>query len=75
MNKLTDDLIREKMFGDVNTANFYTLYRKNGKNAVELVVQVEQILAESGLTVSEIKGLLEYLSIVIDFSSYPRETK
>ena len=59
---------------DINSVEFRIYKRRNNQTTSEMETKVKEIISENGLTVSEAKGFLEYMKLVIDASSYlPRK--
>lgn len=70
MQEWLEKATREKMLQDIDGTAFYIHRRRNGQKTDELAYNVKNLIAEHGLSVSEAKGFLEYMKIVIDSCSY-----
>lgn len=66
MAELLEKAIREKMLQDIDGTAFYIHRYRNGQKTDELAHSVKNLIAEHNLSVSEAKGFLEYMKIVID---------
>lgn len=67
---LMEKALMEHMCKDIDGISFYLLYRRGGKNVQKLIGDVKEVISEHELTVSEIKGFLEFMKIVADSNSY-----
>lgn len=64
----------KKMLQDVDGTEFYIHRYRNGQKTDELAHGVKNLIAEHNLSVSEAKGFLEYMKMVIDSVAYlPQE--
>lgn len=70
MEEWIEKAIQEKMLQDIDGTAFYIRRHRNGQKTDELAHSVKNLIAEHGLSVSEAKGFLEYMKIVIDSCSY-----
>lgn len=74
MGELLEKAIKEKMLQDINTTAFYIHQHRNGQDIGKLVSDVKNLISEHNLPVSEAKGFLEYMKLVIDSNAYlPQE--
>lgn len=74
MQEWIEKAIKEKMLQDVDGTAFYIHRHRNGQKIDELTHGVKNLIAEHNLSVSEAKGFLEYMKLVIDLTAYlPRE--
>lgn len=74
MQEWIEKAIKEKMLQDVDGTAFYIHRHRNGQKTDELAHSVKNLIAEQGLSVSEAKGFLEYMKLVIDLTAYlPQE--
>lgn len=62
--------LKETMCKDIDGANFFFKYYRNGQEIDKLTKDVLNLIAEHSMTVSEIKGFLEYMKIIVDNRSY-----
>lgn len=67
------ETVKTEMFKTVDGARFWKIISGNEKGTRKLTSELREIISESDLTVSEIKGLLEYMKFVIDSTSYPQK--
>lgn len=70
MQEWIEKAIREKMLQDIDGTAFYIHRHRNRQKTDELAHRVKNLIAENNLSVSEAKGFLEYMKIVIDSCSY-----
>nr|DAL89391.1 MAG TPA: hypothetical protein [Caudoviricetes sp.] len=70
MEELIEKAVKDKMLQDIDGTAFYIHRHRNGQKTDELAYAVKNLIAEHGLSVSEAKGFLEYMEIVIDSCSY-----
>lgn len=70
MEEWIEKAIKEKMLQDIDGTAFYIHRHRNGQKTDELVYNVKNLISERGLSVSEAKGFLEYMKIVISSCSY-----
>lgn len=75
MQEWIEKAIREKMLQDIDGTNFYIRRHRNGQETGKLVSDVKNLIAESNLSVSEAKGFLEYMKIVIDSEASLQQMK
>ncbi|MCI8378649.1 MAG: hypothetical protein HFH72_09045 [Lachnospiraceae bacterium] len=74
MGELLEKAIREKMLQDIDGTAFYIHRHRNGQKTDELAHSVKNLIAEYNLSVSEAKGFLEHMKLVIDSGAYlPQE--
>lgn len=66
MNELLEKAIKEKMLQDIDGTAFYIFQHRNGQDTGKLVSDVKSLIAEHNLSVSEAKGFLEYMKLVIN---------
>ena len=59
-------MLNQKLGNDIDGENFMTFMRGNGQECAEMAREVKKILAEHNLSVSQIKGFLEYMKITVD---------
>ena len=75
MQELIEKAIREKMLSDIDGTNFYIRQHRNGQDVGKLASDVKNLIAENELSVSEAKGFLEYMKIVIDSEASLQQMK
>lgn len=63
-------MLNEKFGNDIDGANFMKFMRENGQECAKMASDVKKILAEHNLSVSQIKGFLEYMKINVESYSY-----
>jgi hypothetical protein len=63
---LVEKATLEYMSEDVQRAEFYEYLCKNGQAATGLVAEVKKIISEHNLSVSQAKGFLDYMKLVIE---------
>lgn len=68
-------MLNQKLGNDIDGANFMTFMRGNGQECAEMAREVKKILAEHNLSVSQIKGFLEYMKINVESYSYLHSPK
>lgn len=68
-------MLNQKLGNDIDGANFMTFMRGNGQECAEMAREVRKILAEHNLSVSQIKGFLEYMKINVGSYSYLHSPK
>lgn len=68
-------MLNQKLGNDIDGANFMTFMRENGQECAEMAGEVKKILAEHNLSVSQIKGFLEYMKINVESYSYLHSPK
>ena len=74
MQEWIEKALQEKMLQDIDGTAFYIHRYRNGQKTAELVHSVKNLIAENSLSVSESKGFLEYMKLVIDSKAYlPQE--
>lgn len=74
MQEWLEKVIKEKMLQDIDGTAFYIHQHRNGQDTAELVLDVRKLIAEHNLSVSEAKGFLDYMKLVIDSVAYlPQE--
>lgn len=74
MQEWIEKAVREKMLQDVDGTAFYIYRHRNGQETDELVSDVKKLIEKHNLSVSEAKGFLEYMKLVIDSVAYlPQE--
>lgn len=67
--------LKETMCKDIDGANFFFKYHRNGQEIDKLTKDVLNLIVEHSMTVSEIKGFLEYMKIIVDNRSYLPQRK
>lgn len=74
MEEWIEKAIREKMLQDIDGTAFYIHRHRNRQKIDKLSCNIKNLIAENGLSVSEAKGFLEYMKLVIDSRTYlPQE--
>lgn len=68
-------MLNQKLGNDIDGASFMTFMRGNGQECAEMAREVRKILAEHNLSVSQIKGFLEYMKINVEPYSYLHSPK
>lgn len=68
-------MLNQKLGNDIDGANFMTFMRENGQECAGMAKEVKKILAEHNLSVSQIKGFLEYMKINVESYSYLHSPK
>lgn len=69
MNKTIEDLLKDRL-SDIDGHAFLSYRgRENGQEFNDLMKKVEDAIVEKNLSVSEAKGFLEYMKIVIESHS------
>lgn len=68
-------MLNQKLGNDIDGANFMTFMRGNGQECAEMAREVRKILVEHNLSVSQIKGFLEYMKINVESYSYLHSPK
>lgn len=66
MEELIEKIVKEKMLQDIDGAMFYAYRHRNRQAVSKLVSDVKELIAYHGLSVSEAKGFLEYMKIIVD---------
>lgn len=75
MSDFIENAVRDELTTTVDGSAFYEKLRKNGQAICDLTSSVKEAIEKSDLSVSEAKGFLEYMKIVIDCCSYTRFQK
>lgn len=70
MSDFIENAVRNELTKTVDGTVFYEKRHKNGQAICDLTSSVKEVIEKSDLSVSEAKGFLEYMKIVIDCSSY-----
>lgn len=68
-------MLNKKLGNDIDGANFMAFMRGNGQECAEIASDVKKILAKHNLSVSQIKGFLEYMKINVESYSYLHSPK
>lgn len=68
-------MLNQKLGNDIDGTNFMTFMIRNGQECAEMATEVRKILAEHNLSVSQIKGFLEYMKINVESYSYLHSPK
>lgn len=70
MDKTLEDLLQERLSDIDGHAFLVYRSRENGQATNDLVKKVENTIVEKNLSVSEAKGFLEYMKLVIESHSH-----
>lgn len=74
MNELLEKALIESLCKSVDGTKFYIHRHRNGQDVDMLAKDVKKLIAEHNMSVSEAKGFLEYMKLVIDSKAYlPQE--
>ena len=72
MDRFLEQAIKEKMCSTVEGTAFYIHMNRNGQSTGEAQKRISEAIAESGMSVTEAIGLLEYMKIVVCANSCPQ---
>lgn len=75
MSDFIENAVRNELTKTIDGTLFYEKRHKNGQAICDLTSSVKELIAKSNLSVSEAKGFLEYMKIVISQSSYLHQEK
>lgn len=75
MEELLKEAVEKKMMQDIDGVAFYIYQRRNGQDANRLVLDAKNLIVEHNLSVSEAKGFLEYMKVIVDSVGSLHHTK
>ena len=67
--------IQNEMTKTIEGSCFYVKLYRNGQDMSNLISDTKALIAQHNLSVSEAKGFLDYMKIILDNSSYPQIQK
>lgn len=70
MAEVTRKAIQNEMTKTIEGSCFYERLHRNGQDTSELIADTKVLIAQHNLSVSEAKGFLDYMKIILDSSSY-----
>lgn len=75
LNEMQEAKVNEEMLKTIEGTAYLIKSRRDGKTTSELQSKVMVAIAESGLTVSEIKGFLDHMKMVVESKANLRVQK
>ncbi len=70
MNDFIENALKNELTKTMNGTAFYVRQCRDGQVIADLTSSIKELIAKYNLSASEAKGFLDYMKIVIDYSSY-----